>query len=77
MAKYFERHGREIEGKRCLDLSAGCGLVGASPDLDDHLEVDLLRRFSDLWIHNMVICIGLQEVHARSVMTEIEDPHHM
>ncbi len=31
MAKYFEIHTAEIKGKRCLDLSAGCGLVGVSP----------------------------------------------
>ncbi|KAK9830124.1 hypothetical protein WJX72_009898 [[Myrmecia] bisecta] len=28
MAKYFERWAGEFRGKRCLDLSAGCGLVG-------------------------------------------------
>ena len=28
MAKYFERWGKRWQGKRCLDLSAGCGLVG-------------------------------------------------
>lgn len=31
MAKYFERWGENWRGKRCLDLSAGCGLVGALP----------------------------------------------
>ena len=30
MAKYFEVHAAELKGRRCLDLSAGCGLVGAS-----------------------------------------------
>lgn len=29
VAKYFERWGGRWAGKRCLDLSAGCGLVGA------------------------------------------------
>jgi len=71
MAKYFEMHGRAIEGKRCLDLSAGCGLVGASPDLKIHLKVDLLIRVSYYWIHNIVIYIGQQEVHAISVMPDI------
>lgn len=30
MAKYFEAHAEQLRGKRCLDLSAGCGLVGVS-----------------------------------------------
>lgn len=30
VAKYFERWGNRWAGKRCLDLSAGCGLVGAA-----------------------------------------------
>ena len=30
MAKYFERWNSLWAGKRCLDLSAGCGLVGAN-----------------------------------------------
>ena len=30
LAKYFERWRRQYAGKRCLDLSAGCGLVGAA-----------------------------------------------
>jgi predicted nicotinamide N-methyase len=30
MAKYFERWADKYAGLRCLDLSAGCGLVGAS-----------------------------------------------
>lgn len=29
MAKFFERWPALVQGKRCLDLSAGCGLVGA------------------------------------------------
>lgn len=28
LAKFFERQAATIEGKRCLDLSAGCGLPG-------------------------------------------------
>lgn len=28
VAKYFERWGVRYKGLRCLDLSAGCGLVG-------------------------------------------------
>lgn len=28
LAKYFEKHPEIVKGKRCLDLSAGCGLVG-------------------------------------------------
>ncbi len=28
MSKYFERWGSRWAGKKCLDLSAGCGLVG-------------------------------------------------
>ena len=29
MAKYFEKQGHQaLAGKRCLDLSAGCGLPG-------------------------------------------------
>ena len=28
LAKYFERWPQKVAGKRCLDLSAGCGLVG-------------------------------------------------
>ena len=28
MAKYFERCAERYKGLRCLDLSAGCGLVG-------------------------------------------------
>ena len=35
MAKYFEMHRAELVGKRCLDLSAGCGLVGEPVGLDD------------------------------------------
>lgn len=31
MARYFEMREADIKGKRCLDLSAGCGLVGMSP----------------------------------------------
>ena len=30
VAKFFERWGNRWAGKRCLDLSAGCGLVGAA-----------------------------------------------
>lgn len=30
LAKYFERWRGQYAGKRCLDLSAGCGLVGAA-----------------------------------------------
>ena len=30
VAKYLERHMEHYKGKRCLDLSAGCGLVGES-----------------------------------------------
>ncbi len=37
MARYFEIHAAQIRGKRCLDLSAGCGLVGVSPGLTDYL----------------------------------------
>ena len=33
MARYLEMRGAEIKGKRCLDLSAGCGLVGVSPEM--------------------------------------------
>jgi predicted nicotinamide N-methyase len=29
MAKYLERHAPQFAGKRCLELGAGCGLVGA------------------------------------------------
>eukprot|EP00878_Enallax_costatus_P020815 GHUV01022015.1.p1 GENE.GHUV01022015.1~~GHUV01022015.1.p1 ORF type:complete len:122 (+),score=33.13 GHUV01022015.1:553-918(+) len=29
MAKYIEKWPQQVAGKRCLDLSAGCGLVGA------------------------------------------------
>ena len=28
LAKLFERHASTVAGKRCLDLSAGCGLPG-------------------------------------------------
>lgn len=28
VAKYFEKHQEEVKGRRCLDLSAGTGLVG-------------------------------------------------
>ena len=30
VAKFFERWGSRWAGKKCLDLSAGCGLVGAA-----------------------------------------------
>ena len=30
IAKYFEVHAGMLKGRRCLDLSAGCGLVGVS-----------------------------------------------
>ena len=29
MSKYLERHSSQFAGKRCLELGAGCGLVGA------------------------------------------------
>lgn len=28
LAKFFERQAAAVAGKRCLDLSAGCGLPG-------------------------------------------------
>lgn len=27
--RYLERHAELVKGRRCLDLSAGCGLAGA------------------------------------------------
>lgn len=49
VGKYFERRGRSwAVGLRCLDLSAGCGLVGATtrhltPELYDLITALLLR----------------------------------
>ena len=31
VAKYAERWADRYKGRRCLDLSAGCGLVGEGP----------------------------------------------
>lgn len=40
LAKYFERWAEKYKGRRCLDLSAGCGLVGALP-IDMGLIIDM------------------------------------
>ncbi|KAL4419147.1 hypothetical protein ABPG77_002660 [Micractinium sp. CCAP 211/92] len=56
LAKYFEKHPRRCAGRRCLDLSAGCGLPGlvlarlgaasvTATDLGPNLA--LLRKNSD------------------------------
>lgn len=56
LSKYFERHPQLVEGKRCLDLSAGCGLVGlvlcklgsdvVATDLKENLPL-LQRNFNE------------------------------
>ena len=53
MAKYFEEHAGKLRGKRCLDLSAGCGLVGVSCDAVQmsHLAINYLVRFNSVCAH--------------------------
>jgi len=42
VAKYFEKIQEGLQGKRCLDLSAGCGLVGNVYILEGYLlHIDL------------------------------------
>ena len=47
MSKYVEKEAETlVQGKRCLDLSAGCGLVGKR-GLSDSLSLSLSLR---VWV---------------------------
>lgn len=49
VAKYLEKHQHRYKGKRCLDLSAGCGLVG-----------ELAHLLLTAWPHGILCLIHMQ-----------------